>query len=555
MESVSKSLPRRQESAGNVMSQEISWCPLKYKIQLIHSKGALLMIWVILIHYIYWYNQLASGSKKTFSSSEGNNYSLYLQLILQILTPLFGWIADAWIGRYKVILYSMLVSLLGSIMLSVEIIVSNYPSLNEVAVILFYISNFVNSLAITAFAANALPFITDQMIGASGAELSAAVDWYYCIVNIPFVIVVTIHYYINESTSDIVFVFLYSTGIALSLSSMFLCQHWLMTEPQITNPIKNVISVLKFAKKNKYLRKRSALTYWEETFPSRLDLGKDKYGGPFTEECVENVKTFLMLITLTFVISLGGLTIHVDSQYRHMNRNKCFFQSFLNDEDVIATLLVVFGIPFFHLILKPICFRHLHRISLPMLKIIGIGFVLYFTGSLGLSVIEFIGHRMNPNATCLFDEPVSVIPIDYDWALLLIILRGMGTEILTLTNIKFIIAQSPHQIKGLLYGCSYAFNGVAKLIGFNSYRPFKLLSHTTPSCGFYYYVTQSIILIFILILFVIVSKWYKLRTRNNPVNINLIIADHVEKYINQRNEHIQSQYSYGATDNDLIIKN
>ena len=548
MESVSKSLPTRQKSVGNVMSQEIStstWCPLKYKIQLIHSKGALLMIWVILIHYTYWYNQLASGSKKTFSSNEANNYSLYLQLTLQILTPFFGWIADAWIGRYKVILYSMLVSLFGCIMLSVEIIVSNYPSLNEVAVILFYISNFANSLAITAFATNALPFITDQMIGASGAELSAAVDWYYFIESIPFAIVVTIHYYIDESTSAIVFVFLYSTGIALSLSSMFVCQHWLMTEPQITNPIKDVISVLTFAKKNKYPRKRSALTYWEETYPSRLDLGKDKYGGPFTEECVENVKTFLMLITLTFVTSLGGLTINVDSQYRHMNRNKLFVQSFLNDEGVIATLLVLFGIPFFHLILKPICFR---RISLPMLKIIGIGYVLYFTGSLGLSVIEFIGHRMNPNATCLFDEPVSVIPIDYDWALLLIILKGMGTVILTLTTIKFIIAQSPHQMKGLLYGCLYAFNGVAKVIGFNSYRPFKLLSHTTPSCGFYFYLTQSIILIFILILFIIVSKWYKLRTRNNPININLIVADHVEKYINQQNEHIQSQYSYGATD-------
>ena len=35
---------------------------------------------------------------------------MYLRMILQILTPLFGWIADAWIGRYKVILHSMLVA-------------------------------------------------------------------------------------------------------------------------------------------------------------------------------------------------------------------------------------------------------------------------------------------------------------------------------------------------------------------------------------------------------------------------------------------------------------
>ena len=66
-------------------------------------------------------------------------------------------------------------------------------------------------------------------------------------------------------------------------------------------------------------------------------------------------------------------------------------------------------------------------------------------------LIELVGHRMSPNATCMFDELVSVIPIDYDWALLLIILRGTGSIIstLTLTTLKFLIAQSPHQMKGL----------------------------------------------------------------------------------------------------------
>ena len=567
MESVSRSYTTRQQSQQHprkVKSQEIStstWCPLKCKIQLIHSKGALLMMWVTLMNYIYWFSLSVGESfryTQKYSSSKENNYLVYyvyLQLILQILTPLFGWIADAWIGRYKVILYSMLVSLLGSIILSVGIIISNYPSLNVIAIVLLYISDFVNSLGNMAFNANTLPFITDQMIGASGDELSAAIDWYYWVINIPFTITVIVHCYIDELTNTIVLVFLYSTGIALSLSSIFLCKHWLMKEPQITNPIKHIISVLNFARKNKYPRNRSALTYWEENFPSRVNLGKEKYGGPFTEEGVENVKTFLMLTPLIVVMSLGGLAIHVDdSQYYHMNKNtKHFVQCFLSDEGVITDLISVFGIPFFHLILKPIFFRYLHRISFSMLKLIGLGFVLYLTGCIGLSVIELIGHRMNPNATCLFDEPVSVIPIDYDWALLLMILKATGTIVASLTTLKFIIAQSPHQMKGLLYGCFFAVNAIAKVFGYNLYRPFKLLYHTTPSCGFYYYLTQSIIFIFILILFIIVSKWYKLRTRNNPINVNLIVADHVEKYINQRKEHDNIQYSYGATDNDLII--
>ena len=371
------------------------------------------MMWVTLMNIMYWYS-LTGGHYKQFQISEETNYPVYLQLILQILSPLFGWIADAWIGRYKVILYSMLVSLLGSIILSVEIIISNYPSLNVIAIVLLYISDFVNSLGLMAFNANSLPFITDQMIGASGDELSAAVDWYYFVISILFTITAIIDCYIDALTNPIVSVFLYSSALALSVSSIFLCKHWLMKEPQITNPIKHIISVLNFARKNKYSRNRSALTYWEENFPSRVDLGKEKYGGPFTEEGVENVKTFLMLIPLTFVVSLVGLVIHVDSQYLHMNKNKFFVKCFSSDEGVIAYLIIAFGIPIFHLILKPIFFRYLHRISLSMLKLIGLGFILQVIGCLGLSVIELIGHRMNPNVTCLFDEPVSVIPIDYD---------------------------------------------------------------------------------------------------------------------------------------------
>ena len=99
-----------------------------------------------------------------------------------------------------------------------EIIITNYPSLNEIAIVLFYISDFVNTLGISAFLANTLPFITDQMTEASSAELSAAIDWYD---GISFTISIIFSCYIDESTNVILSVFLYSTGIAISLSSIF----------------------------------------------------------------------------------------------------------------------------------------------------------------------------------------------------------------------------------------------------------------------------------------------------------------------------------------------
>ena len=57
------------------------------------------------------------------------------------------------------------------------------------------------------------------------------------------------------------------------------------------NPIKLIFQVLNYARKNKCPRLRSAFTYIDEEHPSHLDFGKHKFGGPFTEEEVEDVKT------------------------------------------------------------------------------------------------------------------------------------------------------------------------------------------------------------------------------------------------------------------------
>ena len=57
-----------------------------------------------------------------------------------------------------------------------------------------------------------------------------------------------------------------------------------------------VYQVLKYAWKTKHLVNRSAFTHWENKTPSRIDLGKQKNGGPFTEEEVEDTKTFWRIL-------------------------------------------------------------------------------------------------------------------------------------------------------------------------------------------------------------------------------------------------------------------
>ena len=48
-------------------------------------------------------------------------------------------------------------------------------------------------------------------------------------------------------------------------------------------------------------------TYIDEEQPSRLDFGKHKFGGPFTEEEVEDVKTIFLFLPLVAVVFAPGL--------------------------------------------------------------------------------------------------------------------------------------------------------------------------------------------------------------------------------------------------------
>ena len=78
---------------------------------------------------------------------------------------------------------------------------------------------------------------------------------------------------------------------------------WLDTNNNKTgNPIKLIFQVLNYAQKNKCPRLRSALTYIDEEHPSCLDFGRQKFGGPFTEEEVEDVKTIFGLTPLLVLV-------------------------------------------------------------------------------------------------------------------------------------------------------------------------------------------------------------------------------------------------------------
>ena len=530
-----------------------------YQVQRINSKGAVLMIWITICIYIFW-SFVPSGNIYSMVNEVHYNYyqvSHFLALALQLFYPLFGWIADAWIGRYRAILYGLYSLVIGCVLLTVSIIIKDFESL--VPKFILYTSTTVNSLGIDIIYANTLPFITDQMIGASADELSAAVHWWFWSQMFPITMEYNTPCLLQDSTQILTSIFLSFSGLAIALSSMFLGQHWLNRTPQITNPIKHIAKVLNYARKNKYPRNRSALTYWEQEVPSRLDLGKDKYGGPFSEEEVENVKTTLTLIPVIFICAMIGIAIYVKTfQQHHMTVKygktlECLFRDELGLTHKIAT----FGIPLYHFIIRPLLHK-MTKYTPSMLKLIGFAFFIEILGTIGMVTIETVGHLQTPNVTCMFNNTINkIMSLNYYWTIIPQVIKAIERVIITIVTSEFVIAQSPQQMKGFLFGFWGAFNGVAKLIGYNLHHLFKLLPQSIPiSCGFYYYLTQTLLLSLMFTVFLVLSKRYKLRMRDNPVNIHMIAETHITAYIEQEEEYHretdEESYSIHSSNQDIF---
>ena len=113
-------------------------------------------------------------------------------------------------------------------------------------------------------------------------------------------------------------------------------RHWFYIQPGHQNPYKTVFSIIKFTKKHKHPLRRSAFTYCDDYVPSRIDFAKQRFGGPFTTEQVENVKTFLRIVVVLFATgSLFALEVpssffifplfglHTLEYHKHTGRDSC----------------------------------------------------------------------------------------------------------------------------------------------------------------------------------------------------------------------------------------
>ena len=485
--------------------------------------------------------------------------SLSAKIVNLLLYPVAGLLAETLLTRYKVMMIGTVIAVFGLAVASLSTIAGT---------IVIYLNNTFNDttaksafiqvvpgfivyyFGLSLFEANAIQFGTDQLQFASNEELSKFVHWYFwTLYAVQYTISSLIPFLSFENYKYLTWIWILISIIALICSVIALiltcrCHHHLFTEPVgHTNPVKQIIKVMMFIRKHKQPVRRSAFTYGEPP-PSRLDLAKERYGGPFTTVQVEDVKSFgrilLLMLTLFGLLLLqgsNGLPGDVYRNYYNSNRT----ESFLLDE--IGTWMafyfmyyvIIIGIPVYMCVLRPCLHHHLSNI---LRKKMGIGlwmiivaFILT-TIYMALMYISYTHH----DVVCFSNETFFITLSDpfglqgYEIFLLITsqFINGLGYLLVFLTILEFILAQAPRSMQGLLIGLWYAYQSLAVVV-----RLVSVITLQDVHCHYWPYIVKTVLAIVSLLLYLLVSRWYKYRQRDEPSNINrqAIIEEYTERQL------------------------
>ena len=150
--------------------------------------------------------------------------------------------------------------------------------------LLLFVTSITWSLSAVCSLVYSFQFTIDQSVGPSREELSIIIHWILLwITSGEWFVDFSILLYV-QSWPDLLYMWLLLTLVIAWWDSMPI--FWNKTTDLKFS--KSNVEVLSYARKHAFLEQCSALTYWDDDYSSRIDLGRDKYGEPFLEE--EEVK-------------------------------------------------------------------------------------------------------------------------------------------------------------------------------------------------------------------------------------------------------------------------
>jgi peptide/histidine transporter 3/4 len=542
-------LSNRSAFTGNRLNMNFK---PSYRIRKLKNKGALLiLVWNCLVMSAYQY---LTTYPVMFHPTTNNPYSIIWGLTL----PIAGWLADVYLKRYKVIRWSILIMWIASVLVVASSVLSQLPAVEH-----YYHSStkkgitmmllIVMSLGFGGYQANVVLFGIDQLQDASTDEITSFIMWYVFTYFSSGMIIKFVYICLGEAYNSLLQEFLVCICLTITVVLTFLCNRILLIEPITQNPFQLVYKVIKYAIKTKHPRCRSAFTYCEDDLPSRIDFGKHKYGGPFTIEEVENVKTFLRMLVAIFIttamacgaLSLNSLEYQLTIIYKNDSHDTLFHFDRFHESNWVMRITIwltfYFGgtllILLYELIFYPLLRSHVPYMQNYQWKL-AIGVLSQITKVIAFMAIDltarhsYIEHN-NATIQCIFIEQSGILNSSFNmqWMILVQVFTSISVITSVTGAFEFICSQSPYSMRGLLFGATYCIVMLYCMVGYGVMQPFTKQSTSIAwgtdiiSCEFWYLLLILFILILNSVMICILSKWYKNRKREDVLPNEQVFAE------------------------------
>ena len=516
-----------------------------YWPRIFRTKGALAVVfWHLLINVgfqatHYPFNEFSRWAAQRNLAFHGLVYST-LFLLSAALCPLYGFLADVYFGRHRILQLSSIFFVIGMVFGEANIVLrvwNIYSNETVVALILELPCIVLTLLCFISAKSIMFTFGMDQIKNPSSDELSSYVFWWVWVEVLSITMGTAVFTSLQQYVGHGMIIFAFTNVVVGLMVAIFLiinkcCIASLyFNDPVGAGSYKMVAQVVRFAAMNRYPLKRSAWTYCEDEEITRLDLGKSRYGGPFTTEQVENVKTLFRLLLIIGACSASSIGFLAASNeniiflfLQHMQwHSVAVTQSLKYCPDIVV--LVIF--PAFEALGLP----YLRRWIPSILKRLGLTIVLSLIAT---SSFIAIGDMIDNNeVTCMFgdisnsslnDSAVNQSDTNGYILLLPLTMNSIAFTLFRFTTVELLVAQSPSHFRIILIGLLYTMKGIrefafeALILVFRiTYR--SLHHGSSFSCGTIFYLSAFCIGVCGLVLYCISAKKYKYRRRDD-VTVN-----------------------------------
>ena len=326
------------------------------------------------------------------------------------------------------------------------------------------------------------------------------------------------------------FLIFFILGVTLILQ--YCKHHWFNNERIDYNHCKLVYQVSSYAIKHKdrYELQYTSLQYCHsestDPIPTTFDVGKERYGGPFTNGQVEDVKIFLKIMRVLLALGpifavdiaasnqLPTVAYHLAGDFNTalLLPIKEAYSKTLALNGSLTSLIITFIIPFYICLLRPCIDEYIPR----TLKRVGLGMILILLSLITTLLLDTAEHVHLSRTTCYLvddhhlmnnishtEESSSISPL---YIMIPYTLNAFAYMLLYIGVYQFILSQSPYRMRGLVIGSYFAIKGIFQLLAvLTVYLPFISWSSNSsfPSCGFVYYLIN----ITIALIGIVVYTW------------------------------------------------